>query len=71
MGKGEIARYEQFLLFPQCFQNAWFPGASKAVIVWEWVNVSEREQKLSTYSHKPNKLFAEPNNSVGSFVEAK
>ena len=21
-GKGEIARHEQFLLFPQCFQNA-------------------------------------------------
>ena len=21
MGKGEIARYEQFLLFPQCFQK--------------------------------------------------
>ena len=21
MGKGEIARYEQFLLFPQCFQR--------------------------------------------------
>ena len=21
VGKGEIARYEQFLLFPQCFQN--------------------------------------------------
>ena len=21
--KGEIARYEQFLLFPQCFQNTW------------------------------------------------
>ena len=21
LGKGEIARYEQFLLFPQCFQN--------------------------------------------------
>ena len=40
MGKGEIARYEQFLLFPQCFQNACFPGASKGVIVWEWVNVS-------------------------------
>ena len=34
-GKGEIARYEQFLLFPQCFQKAWFPGASKGVIVWE------------------------------------
>ena len=36
-GKGEIARYEQFLLFPQCFQKACFPGASKGVIVWEWV----------------------------------
>ena len=36
--KGEIARYEQFLLFPQCFQKACFPGASKGVIVWEWVN---------------------------------
>ena len=21
VGKGEIARYEQFLLFPQCFQT--------------------------------------------------
>ena len=38
MGKGEIARYEQFLLFPQCFQKACFSGASKGVIVWEWVN---------------------------------
>ena len=40
MGKGEIARYEQFLLFPQCFQKASFPEASKGVIVWEWVNLS-------------------------------
>ena len=40
VGKGEIARYEQFLLFPQYFQKACFPGASKGVIVWEWVNVS-------------------------------
>ena len=38
VGRGEIARYEQFLLFPQCFQKACFPGASKGVIVWEWVN---------------------------------
>ena len=37
VGKGEIARYEQFLLFPHCFQKACFPGASKGVIVWEWV----------------------------------
>ena len=38
VGKGEIARYEQILLFPQCFQKACFPGASKGVVVWEWVN---------------------------------
>ena len=38
LGNGEIARYEQFLLFPQCFQKACFPGASTGVIVWEWVN---------------------------------
>ena len=37
VGKAEIARYEQFLLFPQCFQKASFPGASKGVVVWEWV----------------------------------
>ena len=39
VGKGEIARYEQFLLFPQCFQKACYPGASKGVIVWEWVKL--------------------------------
>ena len=38
VGKGEIARYEQFLLFQQCFQKVCFPGASKGLIVWEWVN---------------------------------
>ena len=37
VGKGEIARYEQFLLLPQCFQKACFAGASKGVIVSEWV----------------------------------
>ena len=30
-GKGEIARYEQFLLFPQCFQNMSVVDASKGV----------------------------------------
>ena len=38
VGKEEIARYEQFLLFPQCFQKASFPDPSKGVIEWEWVN---------------------------------
>ena len=28
-GKGEIARYEQFLLFPQCFQKLSVVDASK------------------------------------------
>ena len=39
VGKGEIACYEQFLLYPQCFQKACLPRASKGVIVWEWVKV--------------------------------
>ena len=38
VGKGENAGYQHFLLFPQCFQKASFPEASKGVIVWEWVN---------------------------------
>ena len=38
VGKGEIACHEQFLLFSQCFQKVCFPGASKGVNVWEWVN---------------------------------
>ena len=44
MGKGEIARYEQFLLFQQCFQKDCFPVASKGVIVWEWVNNPENSK---------------------------
>ena len=32
VGKGESARYEQFLLFPQYFQKACSPGASKGVM---------------------------------------
>ena len=34
VGKGEIARYEQFLLFPQCFRKV-----STAELVWERVNL--------------------------------
>ena len=29
VGKGEIARNEQFLFFPQCFEKACFPGGFK------------------------------------------
>ena len=41
VGKGEIARYEQFLLFPQCFQKACFQGASKGVVVWKWIKLKK------------------------------
>ena len=47
VGKGEIARYEQFFLFPQCFQKACFPGVSKGVIVWEWVKHLLNSPKVS------------------------
>ena len=33
VGKGEIARYEQFLLFPQCFQKLSVVDASKCVFM--------------------------------------
>ena len=60
MGKGEIALYERFLLFPQCFQKACFPRASKGVIVWEWVNrnnrliclISNRSELLPNHTHE-------------------
>ena len=51
LGKGEIARYEQFLLFPQCFQKDCFPGASKGVIVWEWVKFKIVVRKKSKICH--------------------
>ena len=58
VGKEEIACYEQFLFFPQCFQKACFLGASKGVIVMEWVNNdSEKIHALSIMtesSHIPS-----------------
>ena len=51
VGKEEIARYEQFLLFPHCFQKACILGASKGVIVWEWVNVKSRVE-CHTYNRR-------------------
>ena len=37
VGKGEIARYEQFLLFLQCFQKACTANTYKPGLVWERV----------------------------------
>ena len=55
VGKGEIARYEQFHLFPQCFQKACFPGMSKGVIVWEWVNSCEKKS-IQSRLRSPRRL---------------
>ena len=52
MEKGEIARCEQFLLFPQCFQKACCPRASKGVIVWEWVNSLPHDKFLNWFRLK-------------------
>ena len=59
MRKVQIARYEQFLLFPQCFKKAWFPRASKRVIVWEWVKQYRLRPALTVCINWPGlKLFA-------------
>ena len=36
-GRKLSKQVEQFLLFPQCFLKACFPGASKDTFLWEWV----------------------------------
>ena len=38
MGKGENAGYQHFLLFPQYFKFASFPGSLKVDILWQRVN---------------------------------
>ena len=35
VGKGQIARYEQFLLFAQCFQHTFTADKLKPGFVWE------------------------------------
>ena len=35
VGKGEIACYKQFLLFPQCFQKPCTTDTKKPGLVWE------------------------------------
>ena len=37
VGKGEIARYEQFLLFPWYFQMTYTADTTKPGLVWERV----------------------------------
>ena len=65
MGKGEIARYEQFLLFPQCFQKAYFPGASKGVIVWEWLKLNEYQKLMLVLSCEMVEIIVEKGENSG------
>ena len=37
VGKGQIAPYQQFLLFPQCFQKTYTPDMYSPGLVWERV----------------------------------
>ena len=43
VGKGEIACYEQFLLFPQCFQETGTADTYKPGLVWERVKTMRKE----------------------------
>ena len=43
VGTGENAGYQHFLLFPQCFEKAFFSDVSKGVIVWEWVKALKKK----------------------------
>ena len=41
VGKGDIARYEQFRLFPQCFQKTYDCKQEKPGLVWERVKMQK------------------------------
>ena len=71
MGKGEIARHEQFLLFPQYFQKACFPGASKGVIVWEWVKRVLKNVIKRAFGELNNVCQDEFNNSISTVNECQ
>ena len=45
--KGEIPRYEQFLLFPQCFQKT-CPADTR--LVWERIKLSINQSPITTKS---------------------
>ena len=64
VGKGEIARYEQFLLFPQCFQKTCTAETLKPGLVWERVKepvsfISYRLHHVTVFQYMtgPDKLI--------------
>ena len=68
VGKVGIVHYEQFLLFPPCFQKACFLGVSKGVIVWEWVNTYPAEYKVQTIAQSYFQLI---NDIILRFLDRK
>ena len=46
VGKGQIARYEQFLLFPHCFQKTNPTDTKKPGLVWERVKVQGTNETM-------------------------
>ena len=42
VGKGEIARYEQFLLFPQCFQKLSVVDVSNEYLLSNGLNTNAK-----------------------------
>ena len=44
--KGEIARYEQYLLFPQCLQKACFPGRQKVSLCGNGLISEKKKRKV-------------------------
>ena len=55
VGKGEIARYEQFLLFPRCFQKDLYCKHVKPGLVWERDKTWMRTEKKSCEEEKKMK----------------
>ena len=63
VGKGEIARYERFLLFPQCFQKtctAYFRLSPLQKHVRKVVGGFGKESCVSTGVRKPGNTYASP-----------
>ena len=59
-GKGEIVRYEQFLLFQQCFQKTLLADTLKPGLVWERVKhiyIASIEQQVPTYYGNLSRFF--------------
>ena len=65
-GKREKTGYQDFLLFPQCFEKASFPDMSKGVTMWEWVNPFPNDKTLDMTKLK---AFADNKLNIAKLIE--